>query len=337
VLGPEDGPWAADLFGVTEDGTFEHGTSVLRLARDIDDADDTVKKRWNTVKAVLSIKRATRPQPGRDDKVIAEWNGLAITALAEFHEIAVGMGGPATNALQAAVEAGDLVWRTHMVEGRLRRASRGGVVGEPVGVLADYGSVAEAFAVLYQATGDVSWLERAHGLLDVALEQFRDGAGGFYDTAADAEALVMRPADPTDGATASGASSIAEALVTYTALTGDTQYRQAAEAALSRIAPLLERFPRAAGMAAAIAEALLAGPVEVAVVGDDMDLRATAWRLAPPGAVIIAGPPDATGQPLLADRPLIDGLATAYVCRGFVCNRPVTSADALAGQLTRSP
>ena len=88
---PEDGPWAADLFGVTEAGTFEHGTSVLRLARDIDDADDAVQaSAGSTVKAVLSIKRATRPQPGRDDKVIAEWNGLAITALAEFHEIAVG-------------------------------------------------------------------------------------------------------------------------------------------------------------------------------------------------------------------------------------------------------
>jgi hypothetical protein len=344
AVGPEDGPWAADLFGVTEAGTFEHGTSVLRLARDIDDADEAVRTRWQTVKTLLSIKRATRPQPGRDDKVIAEWNGLAITALAEFHEIAAAMAGLtgipvgeiAEDARTAAVEAGELLVRTHMMEGRLRRASRQGTAGEPGGVLADYGSVAQAFAVLYQVTGDADWLRRAAGLCDVAVQRFADGNGGFFDTAADAEALVMRPADPTDGATASGSSAICEALVTVTALTGETRFRSAAEAALGRVAALIDRFPRAAGMVCAVAEALLAGPVEVAIVGAGADLRSTAWRLAPPGAVIVAGAPDAVGQPLLADRPLINGAATAYVCRGFVCDRPVTEAGALAGQLARS-
>jgi uncharacterized protein YyaL (SSP411 family) len=196
--------------------------------------------------------------------------------------------------------------------------------------------VAQAFAVLYQVTGDADWLRRAVGLCDVAVQRFADGAGGFFDTAADAEALVMRPADPTDGATASGSSAVCEALVTVTALTGETPFRSAAEAALGRVAALIDRFPRAAGMVCAVAEALLAGPVEVAIVGAGADLRSTAWRLAPPGAVIVAGAPDAVGQPLLADRPLINGAATAYVCRGFVCDRPVTEAGALAGQLARS-
>jgi uncharacterized protein len=235
------------------------------------------------------------------------------------------------------VRAAELLLRTHMVDGRLRRVSRDAVVGEPAGVLADYGCVAQAFATLYQATGDTRWLKAAGGLLDTALDQFADGKGGFHDTAADAEVLVARPADPTDGATPSGSSAVCEALVTYTALTGESRYREAAETALDRIEPIISTRARFAGLAAAIGEALLSGPVEVAVVGQTEDERRTlvhtATAVAPPGAVIVAGRPDDAGAPLLAHRPMMYGGPTAYVCRGFVCDRPVTTAEALADQL----
>jgi uncharacterized protein YyaL (SSP411 family) len=350
VLGEADGVFAADLFDVTEAGTFEHGTSVLRLARDIDGAAPEVEQRWREVRGRLRQARDRRAQPGRDDKVVAAWNGLAVTALAEFAGFAAAAGSGAAGeesgaagddadaAASAAVAAAELLAR-HMSGGRLRRVSRDGEVGAPAGVLEDYGCVAEAFCAVHQLTGQGRWLELAGELLDAAVGHFADGEGGFYDTADDAERLVTRPADPTDNATPSGLSSTAAALVTYSALTGEPRYREVAVRALETIGPLLSQHARAAGYSAATAEAMLAGPYEIAVVTGDRDggeLLRAARRLAPPGAVIVAGEPGRPGVPLLADRPLLDGRSTAYVCRGFVCDRPVTTVEALAAQLTRA-
>ncbi|HEX5201929.1 MAG TPA: thioredoxin domain-containing protein [Actinoplanes sp.] len=331
VLGDEDGAWAADLFGVTERGTFEHGSSVLVLARDIDAAEPSLVARWHRVREKLLGARASRPQPARDDKVVASWNGLAITALAE-HGVLTGN----EQSRAAAIGLAEVLATRHLVDGRLRRVSRDGVAGEPVGVLEDYGCVAEAFLAVHQLTADGRWLESAKALLDVALAHFGTGDGGFYDTADDAERLVTRPADPTDNATPSGFSSICAALVGYTALSGETSYREAADAALERVAPLIGGHPRFAGYSAAVAEAALSGPYEIALVSEKDDhgeLAAAAYRHAPAGAVIVAGEPDRPGVPLLADRPLLGGLPTAYVCRGFVCERPVTDAGELVAQL----
>jgi uncharacterized protein len=364
VLGEADGRWAADLYDVTADGTFEHGTSVLRLARDI---DDTPPQQLDRVRAALRRARAARPQPARDDKVVAAWNGLAITALVEFATTSLAMAPvadvdpDARQAVDPAVElavdpavelaadpdaelaaelataAGAYLARTHLVEGRLRRVSRDGLVGAPAGVLEDYGCVAEAFCALHQLRGEARWLDLAGELLDVALTRFAADNGGFYDTAEDAERLVARPADPTDNATPSGLSATAAALTAYAALRGAESYRSAAEAALATVAPMVARHARFTGYAAAVGESLLSGPYEIAVVtadpiGDPL-LRA-AHRHAPPGAVVVAGVTDQSGVPLLADRPATDGAATAYVCRGFVCDRPVTSVEELVAALS---
>jgi hypothetical protein len=335
ALGEQDGPWAADLFGVTGRGTFEHGTSVLRLARDIDDADPDIVARWRTVRASLLDVRRRRSQPGRDDKVVTAWNALAVTALAEF--AAMAEGPVADRAGQAARRAARLLADLHTVDGRVRRASRDGAVGTPAGVLEDYGTVAEAFCALHQLTGEAEWLRLAGVLLDTGLARFADGEGGFYDTADDAERLVTRPADPTDNATPAGLSAMVAALTAYSALTAQTHYREAAERALETIAPVLEKHPRYAGYSGATAEALLSGPYEIAIAADTAvgggDLLAAAWRLAPPGCVIVVGTPDAPGVPLLADRSLIGDQPTAYVCRGFVCDRPVTTVDELQALL----
>jgi uncharacterized protein len=330
VLGPEDGAIAADLFTVTDEGSFEQGTSVLRLARDIDDADDAIRQRWAEIRARLHEARQLRPQPTRDDKVIAAWNGLAITALAEF---ALTVAGPvARRAAQHALTAATLIADVHMVDGRLRRASRAGVVGLPDGVLDDYGCVAEAFCAMHQLTGEGVWLDRAGMLVDAARVHFTDGGAGFHDTADDAERLVARPADPTDNATPSGLSAVAAALVSYTALTGDPAYRETAVGAVETVTALVLGNPRYAGYAAAVAEAVLSGPYEIAIVepAGPSALAEVARRHAPPGAVIVAGRSDQPGVPLLAGRPAVDGLATAYVCRGFVCDRPVTTEADLA-------
>ncbi|HEY2795313.1 MAG TPA: hypothetical protein VGJ28_23335, partial [Micromonosporaceae bacterium] len=211
-------------------------------------------------------------------------------------------------------------------------------VGEPTGVLADYGSMATAFAELYQLTGEASWLTTASDLLNVAVDNFGDGDGGFYDTGADAETLIARPADPTDGATPSGSSAVIEALTTYTALTGDVRFREVADAAVATVVPVIAGHARFAGLAAAVGEAMLAGPLEIAIVGGDTEsLVRAALQHAPAGSVIVHGAPDQPGSPLLADRPLRGGAPTAYVCRGFVCRLPVTAEADLIEQLTALP
>ena len=329
VLGEDDGRWAAEVFEVTAAGTFEHGASTLQLLRDPDDAD-----RLAEVKARLFAARAQRPQPARDDKVVTAWNGLAIAALAE-HGVLTGAPG----SVAAARRAAELLAGTHWVDGRLRRVSRDGVAGAPAGVLEDYGDLAEGLLALHQATGEGRWLQLAGDLLDVVADQFV-GADGWHDTAADAEVLVHRPFDPADGPTPSGIAAAAGAAVTYGALAGAPRQRELGEAAVGSLARLVVRAPRAAGWAAAIGEALLAGPLEVAVSGPsgaDRDALAAAARSATsPGAVVVVGEPGAEGVPLLADRPLVGGRPAAYVCRGFVCSAPVTDVSALSAAMSSS-
>jgi uncharacterized protein len=334
VLGAADGGFAADLFGVTARGTFEHGSSVLRMMRDIDAADKEVRQRAARVTESLRAARALRPQPERDDKVVAAWNGLAVTALVDLVRTV-----PGSVPVPAVVRAAQVLAGTHLVDGRLRRVSRSGVVGEPAGVLEDYGCVAEAFCAVHELTGDGHWLDLAGRLIRVAAEHFADGRGGYHDTADDAERLVARPADPTDNATPAGLSAIAAALVRYGALTGRPEYREAAQAALATAAVIAGGHPRFAGYACAAGEALLSGPYEIAIVveGDPEQaapLVAAAWRHAPPGAVLVAGRDGQPGVPLLAGRPARGGEPTAYVCRGFVCDRPVSTVEALVEQLS---
>jgi uncharacterized protein YyaL (SSP411 family) len=333
VLGEEDGRWAAELFGVTDRGTFEHGRSTLRLP-----ADPADSQRWRRVREVLLAARAHRPQPAIDDKVVTAWNGLAIAALAE-----AGVALDRPHWVDAAAKAARLLLDRHLVGGRLRRTSRDGVVGDAAGVLEDYGCLADGLLALHQATGQPHWLDAAKELLDTALDRFADpeASGLFHDTAHDAETLVRRPAEPTDNATPSGASALAGALVTASALAGPdraARYRDAAERAVTRAGLLPARAPRFAGQWLSVAEALRQGPVQVAVVGRAEDparaaLLSAAVAHAPGGAVVLAGTPDLPGVPLLADRPLVDDSPAAYVCRGYVCERPATTVDQLVAAL----
>jgi uncharacterized protein YyaL (SSP411 family) len=135
-------------------------------------------------------------------------------------------------------------------------------------------------------------------------------------------------------------AAAAGAAVTYGALAGSPRHRELGEAAVAGLARLLDRAPRAAGWAAAVGEALLAGPLEVAVSGPAGDARAALAAAArgstSPGAVVVVGEPDTPGVPLLAGRPPVAGRAAAYVCRGFVCSAPVTDVSALGAALAPS-
>ena len=338
ALGPADAEYAAGVFGVTQQGTFEHGSSVLQLRADPQDAD-----RFAGVRAALLNARAKRTRPGRDDKIVAAWNGLAIAALAE-----AGLALGRADFISVATEAAELLAGLHVADGRLTRTSKDGVASDTAGVLDDYGSVAEGLIALASATaaapgsteaeGPARWLGLAGQLLDTALARFGTGTGGFYDTAEDSERLIYRPIDIADGPSPSGTFAVAAALLSYGALTGSANYRDAATSALSSVADLAARFPRAAGWGLAAAEAALSGPVEIAVAGSPSAERAqlhlTAFLAAPPGAVIVCGEGDDAGIPLLTGRKTQDDRASAYVCRNFTCRAPVFAADELRTALS---
>ncbi|MET9152719.1 thioredoxin domain-containing protein [Streptomyces griseoflavus] len=333
VLGEADAELAARYFGVTEEGTFEEGASVLQLPQrdEVSDAG-----RIDGIRERLLAARASRPAPGRDDKVVAAWNGLAVAALAE-----TGAYFDRPDLTEAAVAAGDLLVRLHLDEqARVSRTSKDGHVGANAGVLEDYADVAEGFLALAAVTGEGVWLEFSGLLVDHILSRFADEASGaLYDTASDAERLIRRPQDPTDNAAPSGWTAAAGALLSYAAHTGSEPHRVAAERALGVVKALGPRVPRFIGWGLAVAEALLDGPREIAVVGPALDdpatavLHRTALLGAAPGAVVAVGTPESDEFPLLAGRPLVGGEPAAYVCRDFTCDAPTTDPDRLRSAL----
>jgi uncharacterized protein YyaL (SSP411 family) len=326
VLGDDDGRWAAALFAVTDGGTFEHGSSVLQLPVDPSDLD-----RFARIRAALSAARAARPQPGRDDKVVTAWNGFAITALAEA---SVALDAP--ELLAAATACARAIVELHLVDGRLRRASLGGRVGDSAAILEDYAALATGLLTLFQLTGEGQWLDTSVSLLDVALDHFADPdrEGRWFDTADDAEQLMVRPSDPIDGATPSGAALITEALqlAAHLAPVAD-RYAAAGSEALSAATPILVKQPRSGGHWLAVAEASVRGPIQIAVACEsaDSELLAAARALAPGGAAVVGGAVDSSE--LLLGRDRIGGRDAAYVCRGRVCDLPVTTTAELAAAL----
>ncbi len=330
VLGPEEGAWVADLCGVTQAGTFERGASVLQLRSDPDDP-----QRWASARAALLGARRNRAQPARDDKVVTAWNGLAIAALAEAGALLDEPGWTA-----AAVACADLLVGSHWDPATrlLARISLDGRVSpDAAGVLEDYADLADGLLALYQVTGDERWFVTARDLVDGVLERFGDGEGGFFDTAVDAPRLVRRPRDPSDGVTPSGASGAAHALLTLGALTGDSRYLAAADSALAALMPLAVTSPRFTGWTWSAITARLAGPFQVAIVGPPgsgaSDLHRVALASTSPGLVVAVGEQGNSTVPLLRDRPAVGGQPTAYPCRGFVCDLPVTGAQALGRAL----
>ncbi|HEY7814058.1 MAG TPA: thioredoxin domain-containing protein [Nakamurella sp.] len=343
LLGPALAAAAAEVFALPDPTGPPHpdelAGEVLRLPVDPPDLDDPAGV-FTAVRRAMLAARSLRPQPDRDDIVVLRSNGLMVAALAEAGAL---LDRP--DWIAAARAAVDHLIAVHRVDGRWFRSSRGGRVGPGRAVLPDLGDLAGGLLALYQATADPSLLRLSVEVVDVGLAEFADravGSGeitGFFDTAADAGPLILRPRDPTDGAAPSGLSALAHALITLAALTGDARQRAVAETIVASVADLAGRFPRSAGWHLAAAEALTAGPLQIAVAGFDGperdELAAAARRLAPGGSVIEVGRPDEPDRPLLRDRPAIGGTPTAYVCRGFVCERPVTSVEELASRLGR--
>ena len=332
LLDVDDGAWASALLNVTPSGTFEDRFSTLQLLIDPEDPH-----RWERIKRVLFESRSHRPRPHLDDKNVAAWNGLAIAALAE-----AGVLFDEPTWILASESAAELLVKVHLGNhgpNRLNRTSRNGVAGSNWGVLDDYGSTAEGFLALYQATGNVRWFDLAGSLLESAVTNFSDGSTGFFDTDQNAPELVQRPKTVYDNAEPSGWFALAKALVTYSALSGNGEYRKIAESLLAPVPEMAKTSPTAVGWGLVAAQALLCGPIQIAIIGRDDDaLRRqfikAAWQSSMPGTVIAFAKPTLDSPvDLLKDRPLIGEKTTAYLCRGFVCDQPTNDLDKFRDQL----
>ncbi|HET9680833.1 MAG TPA: hypothetical protein VFP19_02255, partial [Candidatus Limnocylindrales bacterium] len=323
-------------------GNWEGRTILSRVA-----ADDALGARFGlsagaaadrfaAARTQLLEARDRRPQPARDTKVLAAWNGLAIAA---FADAALAFEADRDDLLATASRAADAVVAGLLgPDGRLGRSWKDGRASAD-GVLEDYANLAEGLLSLYEASGDERWFTTARALADGMLGRFADPDGGFFDTASDAEALVARPRDPQDNATPSGGSAAALVLVRLAALTGERRDREAAEAAIRGVVPYLDRHPTSFAWWLVAADFALADVVELAVVGPPDD-PATRRLLAPalagfrPHRVLaLSADPATSAVPLLADRVALDDRPTAYLCRDFACRRPVTEPTDLAALL----
>jgi uncharacterized protein YyaL (SSP411 family) len=345
-------PVAKSYWGVTRAGNFE-GRNILHVANDPrvvaarhDVSESDVAATVEGAKRVLYAERATRIWPGRDEKIIASWNGLMLRGLAEA---ARAFGADEYRAL--ALRSGEFLFR-EMVrdrgpsEGlRVMRSYKDGDarIG---GFLEDYAALGLAALALYELTFDREWLNRARGLGASVVRWFWDdagardeGGGAFYDTPHDHERLITRPRDVTDNATPSGTSLATELLLRLAELLQDADMRRRATYVLETLSEAMAQHPSAFGHLLGAADMAVRGAVELALVGDPAraDFRALADAAADhyvPALVIAGGRPGETDDvALLAGRPAAGGRATAYLCRQYACDAPVTEPSALDDQL----
>jgi len=291
---------------------FEDGRSIIR--GHLTEAE----------RAALLAVREARPQPLRDDKAIAAWNGLMLAALAE-----AGRGLERTDWLDAARELGEFLLGPLSDGERLHRTWRDGVA-KGTGYLEDYANVSHGLYELHVATGDPRWLHESRRLALLAVELFADDEnGGFFLTPADGEQLVARQKDLDDNPTPSGNSMLAFVLLRLARLWGDDELERRAEGVLRLVRDVLPRAPQAFGWALCALDLLLSPPREVAIVGDpESEVARAALRGFDPNAVVAFGPDEEV--PLLEGKTLVDGRPAVYVCERFACRAPVTNPAELA-------
>ena len=333
----DDAAEVVRYFGVTAAGNFEdpHTNfrgSILHVVDRTEDRPDAVRR---AIPKLLSA-RAERIRPGLDDKVLLAWNALFLRTLVEA---------------AAAFDRDDWMHAAHknarfLLESMRRddgRALRSWQDGRAGGILAyaeDYAALLEALLTLAEYD-DVEWLREARHIADEMLRLFGDDTrGGVFTTGSDAEALIVRPKDYQDNATPSENSLAANGLLRLATLTGEAMYADAARRWIAALAPVLADHPTAFAYLLGALDRAVHPPIEVAIIGDPTDpaTRALSREVAArviPGAVLLVAPVNADTDlsPLLQLRDQIDGAPTAYVCRDYTCDRPVTDPAELRGQL----
>jgi hypothetical protein len=289
---------------------FEHGRLIVRGELEAE------------VRTRALAERATRPQPFRDEKAIASWNGLALAALSE-----AGYRLEREDWLVAARELGGfLLGPLSGADGRLLRSTRDGRASG-AGFLDDYANVAYGLLELHVATGEIRWLLEARRLALLAAELFGDEErGGFYLSPADGDERVARTKDLQDTPVASGSSMLAWVLLRLARLWGDDELERLAVSAFRLVEPAIRRAPGAFAWALCGLDLWLSPPREIAVAGPvGSPVARAALEPFQPRTVVAVGPSEEV--PLLAGKGLVDGRPAVYVCERFVCRAPVTEPE----------
>jgi uncharacterized protein YyaL (SSP411 family) len=355
VLGADDARLIAQVYGASDQGNFEH-TNVLHrpvalaeIAGEHDMPEAELTERVERARRWLFEAREGRIKPGRDDKVLTAWNGLMLRSLAEAAAV-LEREDYARAAVKNAefllreLRRGDMVLRTWK-DGRVGVHGLGGAHGRaPLpGYLEDYALLADALLAVYSLTFDGRWLREAIGVARTMVDRFwEDDSGLFYDTAADAERLIVRPRDVLDNATPSGSSVATGVLLRLAAITGEADDQRRATSVLSALRDAMARHPTAFGELLGALDFYLGPTVEVTVIGapgseDTRALVRNVYGRFRPTALILGRAPDDRGtmalSPLFEGREPREGRATAYVCVGYTCSPPATEPAELASLL----
>jgi uncharacterized protein YyaL (SSP411 family) len=342
-LGPERAKRAIAYFGISKTGNFE-GRNILHVPNDpmvvaaregisLDQLRDEI----SAIRQALYVARAERVWPARDEKVLAGWNALMLRALADVARI---MEHQQARAL--AIANGEFLFHELVRGDRTFRVHKDGLT-RINGMLEDHAALGLAALGMYELTFDPVWQRRAVSLAKSAVEWFWDDEiNAFFDTARDHETLITRPRELTDNAIPSGNSMAVELLLRVAELTADADLRRRAVFVLETLAEPMRQYPSAFGHLLGAAELAAFGAVEVAIAGetdspDFLELARETARHYLPTLVLAGGLADQRGDPaLLSGRTARDGLATAYVCRGYACDEPVSDSGALGAQLERA-
>jgi len=322
----DDAEAAIAWWGVSRPGNFEGRNILHRPER----GDLLRPEAIERARRTLFDARETRVRPGLDDKVLAEWNGLFLSALAE----AAAATGRADWLADARANGEFLLHQLRRDDGRWLRAWQGGRPGRHLALAADYAAMVDAFTRLAEATGEGRWISWARDTADDMLDLFWDDeAGGLFTTGSDAERLITRSKDLVDNAVPSANGTAALALLRLAALTGDSGYRDRAEAILRLLAPVAEQHPSALTRTVAAIDLASRPVTEVVVVGDRPDLVRAVQARYLPNSVLAWGDP--YPSPLFESRTAgPDGAGLAYVCENYSCKVPVGGVEELLGQLS---
>ncbi len=342
VLGSKRGRQVAAWFDVTDEGNFEHGASVLwrhepaadvarRLQTSVPELEATLRK----ARVELLAARENRVKPGTDDKVLASWNGLFISALAQAHQV---LDEPRyLAAAQAAARW--ILTGMRQLDGRLHATSRAGRA-QLNAYLDDYAFTIQALVDLYETDFDPHWLREALALDTVLRDRFEDPEGGYFTTASDHEKLIARLKGPHDGALPSGNGVQALNLLRLAELTGRRDLAERAERTIRSLGGLVNRFPQAFSTLLLAVDWLAVGPREIVLCGDPAAasqqamLRTIRTTFVPQRVVALAGPgADEDLVPLLRGKDAGPRGARAYVCRNWSCRAPVEDPAALKSEL----
>ncbi|RJP26498.1 MAG: thioredoxin domain-containing protein [Candidatus Omnitrophota bacterium] len=344
VIGNEKAEIVCRFYGVEERGNFEHGLSALHIDEEMESIAAEFNISTNELKQIvreanekLFAARETRIKPGRDEKILTDWNGLMISAMA-----CAGNALDQKEYIHAAERACDFLIRHLCPNNRLLHTYKDGRA-HTNGFLSDYAFLIGGLLDAYEAAHTARWLQEAIRLTEVMIEQFWDEENGaFFFTGADHEKLIARTKDPMDNATPSGNSIAILDLLRLAEMTGNLEYRARAEQSFRAFISSIQRFPGAFAQMLSALDFLLAKPKEIVLAGKDAEslrpFQQAIFREFDPHKVVLYVYDEEMASlsamaPIVEGKKPLDGSPACYICRDFRCRQPVTTVEAMMAQL----